>query len=1033
MTLPELAIRRPVTTAMILVSLGVLGTVALGKMPLAHLPEMDEPEIFVRFPYPDASPEQVERMIVRPAEEAIASVRGLKKMWSRCGGEGATIRLEFGWGADIKLAQVETLEKLDRIRRDLPTDLEDISVGTHWNNREADSPVLEVRVSSDLDLTESYDRLDRRIVRVLQRVPGVAQVRLDGVSPNEVRINLKLAALELHRIDRREVYRILRASNFDLSLGRIRGEEMSFDLRSLGSFRSIDEIRDLPVRADGLRLSDVADVVYGQPEVTFGRHLDGRTAIGLTVSAESKANVVEVSRTLRERLATLGNDPELAGIKFLVWFDQGEEIERTLAGLFSAGVFGAILASIVLFVFLERISTTLIAVLCIPFSLVITCGIIWAQGEAINTLSLLGLIVGVGMLVDNAVVVIENIFRHQELGEDQRRAAYVGSREVSIAVIAATLTSVIVFLPTLFNKPNAMTIPLRAIGLPVCFTLLASLFVSQTLIPLATSTLIRPKFAPRRRWMLFLERVYDRVLAFHLRHRSITPIVVLALTASVWYPFQKTEINFEMERPSLFAQISYRFSEDVPIEEKERIVTLLEKRIHERREELDCQSTYSWWSDSFSMTRVYLPEGAATPENLAILRERLRKSLPSIPGVRLDIEDGRRSWRQDRGKRVAVMLLGDESEVLGRLATEVRARIEKIPGLEDSFASNHQTGQEVHVLVDRNLASRYDVRSTELADAVGLTFRGRRLPRYRSPDGEREMRLMLDEQEDESLEQLQNLLVPTRTGARVPLAALADVPKVPGYERIERENRLTTVWVGANYTKGVKEEYFPAVTEALNGMEFPHGYSWSFGDALERRREQSLDFAINIGLALLLVFALMAGLFESTRQAIALMISLPFALSGAYWSLWFAGLNFDQPAAVGLLLLIGVVVNNGIVMIEHVNGYRRAGMSRDEALAKGCRERLRPILMTALTTLLGLLPMAIQKPALGGMYYYSMSYVLMGGIALSTILTLVYLPTAVCLVEDACDLVGRFARSAVGLVTPRRRPPANSQGSAIAP
>lgn len=1024
MTLPELAIRRPVTTAMVLVSLAVLGTVALDRLPLAHLPEVEEPELFVRLPWPEASPEQVERMVIKPVEEALASVGNLREMWSRASDDGATIRLEFAWGTDPKLAQVEVLEKLDLVRRELPEDIEDISVGSHWNNREADSPVIEGRLSSKRDLSESYDLLERKIVRPLQRVAGVAQVRLDGVSPKEVRINLRLADLELHRMEVREVSRILRSSNFDRSIGRIHEGDSLYSLRVVGSFDDVEEIRNLPLRADSLRLRDVADVVYEEPELDFGRHLDGHFAIGFTVSAESKANAVTVCRELEERIAALNDDPELEGVSFLVWFSQGREIERTLAELFRTGIQGAILASIVLFAFLRRFSTTLIAVLCIPFALIVTCGVIWAQGKDMNTLSLLGLIVGVGMLVDNAVVVIENIFRHQELGLDRQRAALVGSREVSMAVIAATLTSVIVFLPTIFNDPSEMSIPLETIGLTVCLTLLASLFISQTLIPLATSRLIRVDARPRGRLMAWVERRFEGALALNLRHRWITPLVGVAIAASAYIPFQEIEVQFEAEETELFVEVNYRFSEESTLENKEKIVTFVESKIEPHRDELLCKSIYSWWSDHHSMSRIYLEDGMATPDNLALVRSRLRKLLPALPGVRLEVPESRQSWRRDTGKRISFQIFGEDSDVLAELATEARERLEGIEGLTDVYTSDHEGQQELWVELDRDLVSRYAISTPELAETVGLTFRGRRLPRYRAPGGEREMRLTLDERENESVAQLANLTVSTAENWRVPIASVASLSTRTGAEDIERENRQTRVRVRASYATGTKEDWVPVITDALSRMEFPHGYSWSFGDWQERQAEQSREFLVNLGLALLLIFALMASLFESVRQAIALMVALPFALAGAVWVLWAAGNDLDQPAAVGVLLLIGVVVNNGIVMIEHINAYRRSGMPREEAMLRGGRERLRPILMTALTTLIGLVPMIIEKPALGGMYYYSMAYVIMGGLTLSTLLTSLFLPTTVCLVEDGLAWVGRavlWPVRAAGKLLPARR------------
>ncbi len=305
MTLPELAIKRPVTTLMILVSFAVLGAVATMRIPLAFLPDMERPVIYVNLPYRNASPEQIERMILQPVEEALASVSGMKSMWSRAWTDGGYVRLEFDWSVDLHLARVEVWEKIDRIRRDLPEDMEDIAVGDHYHSRETDDPILEGRLSSDLDLSANYDLLERRIVRPLQRVPGVAQVRLDGVSPREVHVNLRLADLELHNIDVREVSRILRSSNFDQSLGKVTEGDTRYTLRTLGSFRDVKEISDLVLRADGLRLRNVADVTYEEPELEFGRHLDGNFAVGISVNAEASANVVAVCEALEERIASM--------------------------------------------------------------------------------------------------------------------------------------------------------------------------------------------------------------------------------------------------------------------------------------------------------------------------------------------------------------------------------------------------------------------------------------------------------------------------------------------------------------------------------------------------------------------------------------------------------------------------------------------------------------------------------------------------------------------------------------------------------
>jgi len=1000
MTLPELAIKRPVTVLMVLVSLVVLGAVAITRLPLAFMPDIQEPELFIFVNYPSASPEQVERMIVRPIEDAVGSVKGLKEMWSRCGDDGGRIRLGFDWGSDLHLARAEVWEKIDRIRGDLPEDIGDIIVSNSWGGQEEEQPILEGRLSSKRNLSESYDLLERRIIRPLERIPGVASVNLDGVNPREVRVNLRMADLESHGVDVRNVSNALRAGNFDMSLGEVTAGETRYALRTIGTFGSVEEIANLPLRADGLRLKDVADVVYEEPPLEYGRHLDGNFAVGVSVSQESKANTVEVCDALEARIAAMNDDPELQGVSFITWFSQGGEIKKTLRDLTFTGVFGSLLASLVLFAFLRRVSTTVFAVMCIPFSLIVTCGIVWARGASLNTLTLLGLIVGIGMLVDNAVVVMENIFRHRENGLDRKEASRIGAREVTVAVTAATLTSVIVFLPLIFNKPSEMNILLRELGITVCLTLLASLLISQTLIPMATSVFIRSQPRPKSRAMLSLEGGYERMMSFFLRHRWITPVIGFVVLASTWYPFSKVDKNFGSENPQMFVQMQVRFTEESTLAEKEALITRLEGIIEPHRDELLARNIYAFWSDRWSLMRIYLQEGEVNEPNLAHVRAKLRELMPEIPGVELEVQEQEMGWRHGGGKHIGFNLVGEDTAVLLHLAEEAVQRLETIPGLVDVSAGGQDAAQELHVELDRDLASRYGVDPGQVGQAVGLTFRGRRLQRFRTPDGEREMRLTLDERETESVAQLENLPLYTQAGDKVPLAAVADMRTVPAPNRIQRDNRMTSLWVGGRYEEGNREEYMAKVRDVMNSMEFPYGYAWTFGRWEARRQEQASEFTTNLLLALLLIFAVMAGLFESVPQAVALMVALPFALAGAFWTLWATGTDFDQPAAIGLLLLIGIVVNNGIVMLEHINQYRRGGMQRNEAMLRGGRERLRPILMTAVTTLIGLVPIVVQKPSLGGVYYYSMALVIMGGLLVSTFLTSVLLPTTATISED---------------------------------
>lgn len=1001
MTLPELAIRRPVTTLMILVSLLTLGAVALSRLPLAFMPDIEEPELFVQVSYPNASPEQVEHMIVRSLEDAVGSVKGLKSLWSRASTEGGHLRLGFDWGADLHLARVEIWERIDRIRGDLPEDIGDIVVSRSWSGQGEEMPILEARLSSRRDLSASYDLLERKILRPLERVPGVAAVRLDGVNPREVRINLRPEDLQRHNIDVRQISRLLRGSNFDQSLGRIDTGAQQFMLRTVGTFGSAEEIANLPLRADGLRLRDVADVQYTEPPLEYGRHLDGNFAIGVTVTQESKANTVTVCRALEERVAQMNDDPELEGVNFMTWFSQSEEITGALRDLAYTGVFGSLLASLVLFLFLRRVASTVFAVLCIPLSLVAALGVIWLGGGTLNTLVLLGLIVGVGMLVDNAVVIMENIFRYREAGLRRQEAASRGAGEVAVAVTAATLTSVIVILPLIFNKPSEMNLILRELGQTVCLTLLASLLISQTLIPLAMTRFIRSQPRPKSRLMRRLEKDYGRVLAFNLRHRWLTPLIGLSILVSTWYPFQRVDKNFGTSNPELFVQLRIRFTEEASLDRKRDLITALEQRLEPHREELTARAIYSFWSDHWSMLRIYPHAGAADDATLARIRDTLRGLLPVIPGVELTIEDNVMGWGRGGGRnRIMFNLHGEHTAVLNDLAGRIVERLQREPGLVDVNSRGEDAAEELHVIVDRELANRYGLQPDQVGQMVGLTFRGRRLPKFRTPDGEREMRLALDERTERSVDDLRLLPLYAEGGGLVPLAAVAELTPRPGSLQIHRNNRQTNVRVFARFEQGTGDQWRQRVAAILNGLEWPLGYGWSFGEWEEQRREQSREMWTNLLLALLLVFAVMAGLFESVPQAVALMVALPFALAGAFWTLYLTGTDFDQPASIGLLLLIGIVVNNGIVMLAHINHHRRTGLNRMQAMLRGGRERLRPVMMTATTTVLGLVPIVVQKPSLGGVYYYSVALVIMGGLVVSAFLTTILLPTTAAIAED---------------------------------
>ncbi|PIE90578.1 MAG: hypothetical protein CR997_05675 [Acidobacteria bacterium] len=1010
MTLPELAIRRPVTAFVLLISIFVFGAIALTRLPLAFMPEYERKSLYIVVDYPNASPKIVERLIIRPIEEALSPMNGVTHMRSYSNAGGGRVVLRFAFDTSMDMARTEIRERLDRMKDELPEDMERITISSNWDASISGEAILEGRISSGRDLSKDYELLKRKIMKPIERIPGVASVQLDGVNPREIKINLDLHAIKRHQMDIRNVLTALNGNNLDQSLGVVRTAEYRFALRTKGSFSTLEELEELPINSKGLKLRDIASVTYREPPLEYGRHLDGSFAVGLHVSQESAANTVEVCSAIRKRVAQMNEDPELEGIHFLLWEDQGREIEKSIHDLEKTGFMGALLACIILFFFLKKISSTMIAVFCIPLSLLVACGVIWSMGKSLNTLSLLGLIVGIGMLVDNAVVMMENIVRYQQKGLRSRFAALVGSREVSVAVMAATFTSVIVFLPMIFSKPSEMNVALRELALTVCYTLLASLFISQTLIPLCMSQLPKQrKKSGTGRLMRALQGVYSKILKWTLRHRVIAPVAGLVVIASAYFPFKNINFNFEANSSEMFIQLEYRFSENLSLERKEGVITRVEKALDRIKEPCKIDSIYSYWSDRHTLTRLYLEDGFAHEKHMDSVKRVLPRMLPDIPGVKIRLKDNGRFWQRNSGKRISFRLEGPDTEVLCELADEALELIEQVEGMFDFYSTAEGGRTELHSIINREKARAYNVHAGQASQLVELTFRGRRLPRFKDGDTEVDMRLALDEREIESLDQLKNLPLIRSGLPNVPLESLSDFVEVKTPDSIRRTDKVAGIWVGGKFEHGDKDTYRRKMVQALEQMTLPYGYHWDFQWRNKSAEESKKEFITNLLLALGLIFAVMAAVFESTKQAVSLMISLPFAAAGAMWMLFILKTDFDQPASIGLLLLLGIVVNNGIVMVEHINLYRRKGMKREEAMIKGGRERFRPVLMTALTTFIGLLPIAIDKPAMAGVYYYSMAYVMMGGLLVSTVLTTVLLPSTICITEDVFSLIKRSA------------------------
>ena len=738
MTLADLPIRRPVATLMFLVSLMVLGFVAIFRLPLDFMPAVEEPGIEIEVPFPGSHPLEGLRDIIKPIEEEVATIAGVKSIqaWSNAG--SAHLEVLFDWSASLDVKKMEVREAVERARPLLPEEIGHIRI-TGESHGPGTGSVLHGRISAERDLGESWNLLDRRIKRPLERIKGVARVDLYGVMPQQVRIDLDLDALRRHGVQAREVIALINAASRDQDAGVIRTATTRYDVRSVTRFQSIQEIADLQLGKESLRVRDVARVEMREPRFDYGRHLDRKFAIGIDVYKEPTANTVDTVDRLLARIEEIEADPQLEGIKLLVWNNAGEEILSALRGLRNAGIFGGFLAVFVLFFFLRNLRTTLVVATSIPFSLLVTCGAMYLLGSEFNVLTLLGLMFGVGMLVDNGVVVIENIHRCKGIGMNREEAARTGAKQVALAVTASTATTVIVWSWLFVSERNELVIYLGAVALTICLAVGCSLLISLTFIPLCEARLSavdppKPGFVLRR-----LLPAYRRILTWTLRHRVITLTGLFLLASSVALPLMKIEKTGEPKMRQNSVPISYHAHDPVTKETMEGYVNIVEEWLFQRKGNLGFESVYSFYHErGNASTMVYLPKKEASPKSIQKLRRQIAGHLPVIPGVDLEVRE--EEWWRRRGRGgeriVSVALHGEDPEYLEEAAVEAERLLQGIPDSIEVYGPSNRGQREVRVRIDPDAARAVGVTPSAVANTVTFAFRGRQLQRYQGDDGE---------------------------------------------------------------------------------------------------------------------------------------------------------------------------------------------------------------------------------------------------------------------------------------------------------
>lgn len=1019
MSLSSFCIKRPIATFMLLISMLVLGAVSIYRLPLELFPRIDFPFIGVYVPYPNAIPSQVEENIAKPIEEVLGTLGGVDGMFSGSTSDDCFVGVRFYWGKEVDVLRLEVREKVDQIRSELPPDVRDISIFT-FNS--SDSPVMVGRISAKgRDLSGSYSLIEKKIINPLSRIEGVGRVNIDGVAPREIGIYLHMDKIKEHRVDVGRLFDNLRAAGASVTVGKVTEDGMRVPVRTWTDINSYEDLGALPLGQGSLRLDDIASVVYEEPLLTYGRHLNQDQAIAFWIQKESGANVVDVARRLRVKLDEMKSDPALKGVDVVLFWDQSEQILGSLRALRSAGIIGAIFAVFVLFFFLRSVRSTLVISTAIPFSIVAACCFLFLSGRSLNILTMMGLMLAVGMLVDNAVVVLESIHRHQCRNGDPVKASIEGAREVGLAVFAATSTSIIVFAPVVFtsDKDGLLTF-LAEVGVTISVTLALSLLISLTLIPLMSSRVAKAGPEKRSRIMDASLRGYLKALRWTcLRHRYLTGLLLVPVATAITIGAMKVaHVTFEEDAGAKTDRLylDYDFTDNLNYRRTEDYVTRVENVLMPLKEEYGVDSIYSYYADNDAGTTLFFKNTTMSDSEIKKIRDNLRDVLPVMPGCKIRLGDEEQESAGAGAKTVQVTIWGEDSRYLEELSMQVRRRLSEMPFMRDLTVFSEGGVEEVRVVVDGDMAPPLGLSPLGVSQVLGLTFRGAQLPDLRTPDGEVEMSVVLQPEDRETVDDLKDMTVSLDRGIDVSLGSVAEFAMDKGPGRIYREDQKAAVTVSGAYEGPDPDKINGKVAEVMNSILMPTGYTWSFGQRQRRAQEQQKQMLVNILLALACVYLVMAALFESLTHPLVIMTTLPFAFIGVIWTMVLTDTPLNIMTMIGMVILIGIVVNNGIVLLDHINNYRRKGMSVEEAIIAGGRERFRPILMTAATTILGLLPMALGDANIDGLGYYPLARSVMGGLAASTVLTLLVLPTFYGISED----ISNWRRKVWALSDPKR-------------
>lgn len=1030
MKLSDFAIKRPVTMLMVVVVILILGFVSVSKMSIDLLPDVDVPVIVVLTTYPGAASEEIEDTITKPVEKSVSGVENVKTILSDSQPNVSVVQVRFKWGTDLDIAAMNVREKLDLIRRTLPENAEAPIV---LKMDPSMMPVLILGMEGERDTMYLRQLADDTIVKQIERVEGVSSVIMVGGAQRQVRVRVYPDKLSGYKVAFSQVISALKAGNINVPAGEVDYGNRELLVKTTGEFQDVEEIKNLVVvnrQGAIVRLRDIADVQDAEEEVKIYSRINKNDGLRILVQKQSDANSVLVAERAKKELAeikkTLPSDIQITEI-----LDQSNYIQKAIKNVAKNALQGAILAILVIFIFLRNYKSTLVIAVSIPISIITTIVIMYFAGITLNVMSLGGLAIGVGMLVDNSIVVLENIYRHQTLGKSKLEAASIGASEMTLAIMASTLTTIAVFVPIVFIEGITSTI-FKELSLTITFALISSIFVAVTIVPLLSSRLVDAHetssgktgflnnlFKKTDEIYKKVDVKYGNMLAWALDHRKVIVLAMVGVIAvsALAAPLVGSEFFPETDEGKINVEVSLPLGSKVDLTDEvmrhieQQVMGIPEVERFSAQVGTTTLKTFlgTGTTEIGSMDIRLVPHGKRKRRTKDIAEE-LRQKIGEVPGAEIDVKSATIISRigsvTGSDKPVQVAIKGEDFEVLDELSDKIKNIVQKVPGTRDVETTMEEGRPEVQVRVDKNKASYYGLDTYSVAATVRAAINGAVATQYKIAGSEVDVNVQLTDTARETLEDLQAMTIMSPEGVNVPLGFIANFNITEGPNIIKREDQERLVYVSADIYQRSLSDVIRDIESHMADVHMPEGYSVKFEGQNKEMVEAFKELRLAMGLAIILVYAVMAAQFESLLHPFTIMFSLPVASFGVVFGLLLNRRSFNVPAYMGIIMLAGIAVNNAIVLVDYINQLKAEGKSTREAIIEAGPTRLRAISMTTLTTVLGLLPLSLGIGEAGEIQA-PLAVSVMYGLMVSTVITLIVVPVMYSIFDDMHGLFGR--------------------------